>query len=358
MVGAGNITPTNANGILVNQGQIAELAWQQLINGNIPNLNTVPYPSGALRAQFLPNPNTGVANVLENGGSYNYNAGQFELRRRFEHGLSFQANYTFSKELTDAIGTAQTRVEPFLDNNDRSLDYTRADYDQTHVINLNASYELPFGKGRQFLSSNKWLDYAIGGWQVNMIWRLSSGSPITFTDNRGTLNRSGRSARQTALTNLTAKELKALVGVFKTPCGVYFINPAVININQGNLAAGNCGTALNVGVSGNGGVASNGFGSAPFTGQVFFSNGPGQTSGLRRAVVNGPWASSADISLLKNFRIAETVSFQIRGEAFNFLNAPYFAPGQTIDINSTSFGRITSTAVGARVVQFAGRLTF
>lgn len=359
MAGSGGVTATNALGTLVNQGQIAELVWQQLLLGNIPNPNTTPFPAGSLRALFLSNPNTGVANLLENGGSYNYNAGQFELRRQFRQGLALQANYTFSKELTDAIGTGQTRVEPFLDNANRAQDYARADFDQAHVLNVNAIYELPFGKGQRWLNSNKWLDYAIGGWQVSAIWRLASGSPITFTDSRGTLNRSGRSGRQTALTNLTDTQLSALVGVFRTQCGIFFVNPTAININQTNLSAGNC-TALNTGVSAGtvGGAASSGFGSVTFPGQIFFNNGPNQTSALRRAVVDGPWFSSADLSLAKTFRFTERVGFQVRGEAYNFTNTPYFAPGQFIDVNSTSFGRITGVAVGTRVVQFAGRLTF
>ncbi len=342
---------------LFTTGQAAELINVYLINGLIPNPNVSPVPAGTLRATFLANPNTGVANVLENGGEYYYNAGQFEIRRQFKDGWFLQANYTFSKELTDAIGTAQTRVEPYLDNNNPSLDYSRADFDQTHVININSIYEIPIGKGRRFVNDNKWLDYAVGGWQLGLVWRIGSGAPITFTDARGTLNRTGRSGRQTALTNLTASQLKKYVGVFKTPCGVYFVNPIAININQANLAAGNC-TALNTGItSGVGGTASGGFGSAPFQGQIFFSNGPGQTSGLRRAVVNGPWTYSADVSLLKNFRITETAKVQIRAEAFNVTNAPFFVPGQFIDINSTSFGRITSTT-GARVMQFAARIEF
>lgn len=359
MVNSGGVLATNTFGSLIATGQIAELAWQQIINGNIPNPNTTPVPAGTLRAQFLANPNAGVVNVLENGGSFYYHSGQFEIRRRFEKGLYLQANYTFAKELTDAIGTGQTRVEPFLDNNNRGLDYARADFDQTHVINVNAIYELPFGKNRRWLNSNKFVDFVVGGWQLGLVWRVGSGSPITFTDARGTLNRSGRSGRQTALTTLSDKQLRDLVGVFNTPCGIYFVNPAAININQSNLSSSNC-TALTTGVAAGtvGGAASSGFGQPTFSGQVFFNNGPLQTSGLRRAIVNGPWFSSADISLLKNFSITERVKFQLRGEAYNFTNTPYFAPGQFIDINSTSFGRITGTAVGARVVQFAGRLSF
>lgn len=359
MANNGGVTATNSFGTLVNQGQITELIFQQLANGNIPNTNTFPVPAGNLRALYLRNPNTGVANLLENGGSYYYNAGQFELRRQINQGLYMQANYTFSKELTDAIGTGQTRVEPFLDNANRDLDYTRADYDQSHIFNVNAIYELPFGKGRKFLSNTGWLDHVVGGWQLGLVWRFASGSPITFTDARGTLNRSGRSGRQTAFTTASLEELASNIGVYRTPCGIYFVNPAVININQANLAAGNC-TALNTGVPAGtvGGAASSGFGSVTFPGQIFFNNGPNTTGNLRRAVVNGPWYSSADVSLLKNFRITERISFQLRGEAYNFTNTPFFAPGQTIDINSTSFGRITGVAVGARVIQFAGRLSF
>jgi hypothetical protein len=362
MVDNGSIVPGGAFANLVNTGQITELIWNQLIGGQIPNPNVSPYPfttTGALRAMFLPNPNAGVVNVLQNGGSFQYHSGQFELRRQISKGLFMQANYTWSKEITDAIGTAQTRVEPFLDNANKGLDRARADYDQSHVFNVNAIYELPFGKGRRWVNDNKWLDLAVGGWQVNLVWRVASGAPITFTDARGTLNRTGRSGRQTAMTNLSEAELRSHIGVYRTPCGIYFVDPAVININQANLAAGNCANlTAGVATGTTGGAASSGFGQPTFTGQIFFNNGPLQTSGLRRAIVNGPWQAGADISLLKNFSITERVTFQVRGEAYNFTNTPFFAPGQTIDINSTTFGRITSVAVGARVVQFAGRLSF
>jgi len=359
LAGNGSIIPGNILGTNVQQGAIAELAWNLLLNNIIPNTNVSPLPGGTTRALFLPNPNTGVANVLENGGSYFYHSGQFELRRQFKNGLYMQANYTFAKDLTDAVGTGQTRVEPFLNNADRALDYARADYDQTHVFNVNSIYELPFGKNRRFLNKSTILDYIIGGWQLGLIWRLGSGAPITFTDARGTLNRAGRSGRQTAMTSLTPDQLKKVVGTFKTPCGIYFVDPAFININQTNLAAGNC-SALNTGLATGtlGGRASSGFGQPTFGGQIFFNNGPLQTGGLRRAVVNGPSLSSADISMLKNFRITERITFQLRGEAYNVTNSAFFAPGQFIDINSTTFGRQSGTSVGARVMQFAGRISF
>lgn len=332
----------NSNGTVVNN----------IVNGTAADLALFLVQNGSFGINYLPNPNTGVADVLLNGAEYYYNSMQFEIRRRFSDGLTFQGNYTFSKTLTNAQGTAQTRFEPLLDNARPELEWSRADYDQTHVINFNSLYELPVGKGKYFLNQGGIVDTVLGGWQLNSIIRIGSGAPITFTDARGTFNRAGRSGRQTALTNLTKAELKKLVGVFRTPCGIFFVNPAVININQFNLYSGNC-SAINAGGTGR---ASN-VAQQPFAGQVFFNNGPGQTSGLERAVVNGPWTFNLDLSLFKTFSFGEKMKFQVRGEMFNALNRADFVPGQFIDINSTTFGRITGTT-GARVVQFAGRFSF
>ncbi|HMF55216.1 MAG TPA: carboxypeptidase-like regulatory domain-containing protein, partial [Pyrinomonadaceae bacterium] len=121
--------------------------------------------------RFLPNTSTGVADVLGNSGRYRYNSLQVEVRRRFSQGLLFQANYTFQKTLSDAAGVAQTRVDTLLDLQNPGLEYSRADYDQTHVFNLNLIYELPFGKGKRWLNDNAVVDRILGGWQVTNIIR-------------------------------------------------------------------------------------------------------------------------------------------------------------------------------------------
>lgn len=298
--------------------------------------------------RFLPNPSTGVANVFDNGAFTRYNSLQTEVRRRFASGFAFQANYTFGKTLTDAIGTAQTRVEPYLDNLNPDLEVSRADFDQTHIFNFNALYELPFGKGKRFLDQGGWVDKVVGGWQFTSIIRWASGAPITITDSRGTLNRAGRSARQTALTSLSKSELKKLVGVFKTPNGTYFINPTALGRN----ADGTINTA-----GGGTGRGANGFGTATFQGQVFFNNAPGQTSGLERAFLNGPSNFNWDASLVKNISFTERTNLQLRVEAFNVLNNVNFVPAQFLDVNSTNFGRI-STTTAPRVMQFAARFLF
>lgn len=332
---------------LVAGGSLANAANRnQLVNGTPADLalNYVSLnQSGTVK--FLPNANTGVANLFTNGAKYNYNSLQAEFRRRFTKGLYFQANYTFQKTLTNGIGTSQTLVEPFLDNARPELEYSRADYDTTHGFKLNGIYELPFGNGRKFFSgAHRVIDGIIGGWQISPIVTVSSGAPISLFDPRGTYNRVGRSGRQTALTSLNKQQIKDLLGVYKLepgnsqglPAGIYYINPSVINTT---------------------GRAAEGFGTTPFAGQVFFNNAPGQTSGLERAFLNGPWFTNVDATLAKSFRIKENVRFQLRLEAFNVFNKTNFFFGQGQNINSATFGRITS-AFAPRIVQIGGRFDF
>ena len=113
------------------------------------------------------------------------------------------------------------------------------------------------------------------------------------------------------------------------------------------------------------GRASEGFGTTPFEGQVFFNNQPGSVGNLGRAIVSGPWYFNVDASLVKNIRITEGSRIQLRMEAFNALNRAHFFPANWIlNITSPNFGRLTQTGGnsggpgGARVVQFAARFEF
>jgi Carboxypeptidase regulatory-like domain len=318
----------------------------QLIAGTPADLGLLYIQNGlAGSVKFLPNLGTGVANLFTNGAKFRYNSFQIEFRRRFTKGLSMQANYSFQKTLTNGIGTSQQLVEPFLDNARPELEYARADFDQTHNIKLNSVYELPFGNGRTFFGGvNGLVDHIIGGWQISPILTISSGAPISLVDARGTFNRAGRSGRQTALTSLSKDQIKDLVGIYKVepgnpqglPAGIYYINPAVINTT---------------------GRAAEGFGTTPFTGQVFFNNSPGQVSGLERAFINGPRFVNLDATLAKNFRIKEDIKFQLRLEAFNAFNHTNFFSGQLQSINSATFGRVTQT-FSPRIVQIGGRIDF
>ncbi|MBP6003409.1 MAG: carboxypeptidase regulatory-like domain-containing protein [Pyrinomonadaceae bacterium] len=335
-VGTGGLALATFNNNLAG-GTPADLAL--LYINNTTNLNNHPSsvnPALVPFVKFLPNPAAGAVDVMINDANYRYNSLQMEVRRRFSNGLYFQANYTFSKNLTNAVGTSQALFEPYLDNNRKELDNQRADYDQTHVFNFNGVYQLPFGKGKAFLNNGGAIDKIFGGWELSGLVQWNSGAPITFVDTRGTFNRSGRSGRQTPFSTLSNDQIRALMGTFELNNNIYWINPAII---------------------GSQGAASNGFNTS-FAGQAFFNVNPGQTGNIGRAIVNGPKYFNINAALLKNIKFTESIRVQLRMEAFNMLNNVNFVQNTTVaNINSTSFGQITG-AFGPRELQFAARFEF
>ncbi|NOT48566.1 MAG: TonB-dependent receptor, partial [Acidobacteria bacterium] len=309
----------------LNAGTPADLALAY-INSAL-NLNNHPNdlnPTASPFVRLLPNPVAGAIDVMVNDANFNYNSLQVELRKRFSQGLYFQANYTYAKNLTNAVGTGQTLFEPLLDNNRPELEYARADFDIRHVFNFNGIYQLPFGQGKRFLDHGGLADKLFGGWEMSGIVQWTSGTPITFVDNRGTVNRTGRSGRQTPQTNLTGDQIRALGGIFESNGTFYFLDPTVLS------------------------------------NPVFFSNAPGQTGNTPRAILNSPKFFNIDMALLKSIRFGESTRLQLRAEAFNILNNVNFQPpvtGQLQVITAPTFGQITGTSP-ARTLQFAARFEF
>ncbi|MFL6334171.1 MAG: TonB-dependent receptor, partial [Pyrinomonadaceae bacterium] len=304
-------------------------------------------PGSGYSQLLVANPNGGVLNLTTNGGRFNYNALQVEFRRRFTQGLSFQGNYTFQKILTDVTGTQsesnQTRVEPYLDNNNPSRDYARPGYDRTHTFNFNGLYEMPFGRGKRWLNEGGVVDKIVGGFQLSSIVNWSSGVPTSIIDTRGTLNRAGRSALQPATSSLTETQIKDLFGTFRTPNGVFVINPSVLFAvatapGQPTLNGFDLTQPLPAGYTLTSIRGANPVGTTPFASQVFFPNAPGSTGNLTRNFLNGPVYFNWDAGLLKNINITENTRLQLRGEVFNVLNRANFFTAD-LDINSTSFGR-------------------
>jgi hypothetical protein len=87
--------------------------------------------------------------------------------------LTVQASYVLSKLLTDADGNSGTENQA-----DRALEKSIANYDQTHVVKINYVYELPFGKGKHFLSGKSVAQAILGGWRFSGSQQYSSGTPI------------------------------------------------------------------------------------------------------------------------------------------------------------------------------------
>ncbi|MFY9226246.1 MAG: carboxypeptidase-like regulatory domain-containing protein [Blastocatellia bacterium] len=324
--GAGLLNNATVRALILSgeAGTLAQVYFQNRLSGSV---------------QLVPNPNIFVADVLLNGASSDYNSLQIEGRRRFSSGLILQANYTFSKTLTDAQGTGQTRFEPFLDNDQPRLERSRATFDVTNSFKSNFIYELPFGEGpgKLFSPSNRILKKLVSGFQISSIIGVQTGAPLTIFSGRGTLNRGARSGGNTVDTNLSIDEIKKLLGTFVMPDGrIFFIDPKVIGRDGRGVAPD---------------------GQAPFAGQVFFNPEPGQVGSLARFEFNGPTAYNIDFSVIKKTNITERVNMEFRAEFFNVFNNAVFLVGD-LNVNSTTFGRVNSTLTSPRVIQLGAKINF
>jgi hypothetical protein len=310
-------------------------------------LGTPAAARATARAAFLQNPGIYSSNAILNGGFSDYNALQLELRRQFRNGFFAQVNYTFADSNTDSDGTGQNRFEAFMDNNRPSLNYGRSVFHNTHVMNANAIYELPFGSGRRWLTAGGISNVLLGGWQIGTIVNLQSGSPLTIFSGRGTFNRAGRSncgtqlSCNTANSTLSVDEIKKLVGVFKQPDGtIYWIDPKVVDPATGRA------------------VGADTLGNTPgFPGQIFFNPAAGEVGNLPVMAFDAPRIFNIDLALSKRTRIASRYNLEIKAEAFNLTNSVSFTNGDE-NINSATFGQITGVAVGSRVMQFSVRFDF
>jgi hypothetical protein len=118
-------------------------------------------------------------------GNSDYHGASFTLRQRMS-GITWDLNYTWSKSLDDASGLNNAGTYAggsFILNALRQEDFRSvSDFDLRHVVNANAVWEIPIGKGRTFLSnSNKFVDAVIGGWQMSGIFRYNTGYPFSVS---------------------------------------------------------------------------------------------------------------------------------------------------------------------------------
>jgi hypothetical protein len=112
-------------------------------------------------------------------GESDYHAGTLTVRQRLRNHLTLDFNYTLSKSMDNASGlqNSDSYGAAFV-LNAIDLDQQRgvSDFDIRHIINMNAVWELPIGRGRSFLSGMPGFAEAIlGGWQLTNIWRWNSG---------------------------------------------------------------------------------------------------------------------------------------------------------------------------------------
>jgi carboxypeptidase family protein/TonB-dependent receptor-like protein len=265
---------------------------------------------------------------LGNNSSNNFNALEAKLEKRFSQGLQVLTHYTWSKALnfSDDYFAIDPRVTYGVDDNNRR-----------HVFLISTLYELPFGHGRMFASSvPRWLDYIIGGYQLNNITIWGSGLPFTPSDGECGAERDTGPCRP----NLSGS---FKTGVTNTADGLFFFTPGA--------AMGTPGSS-----------------SGPFS-----RPNVAQFGNVGRNTFSGPNEFLSDLSLLKNFKITEKVNGQFRVEAFNIFNHPVLGFNSSQgnhcidclvkDLNGriiSDAGKITSIENGTspRQLQFGARISF
>ncbi|MFY9558445.1 MAG: carboxypeptidase-like regulatory domain-containing protein [Blastocatellia bacterium] len=330
-------------GVAATSGFTSSTFIQNLQQNNIGGMaNTLAYSSTYLNSRknlapnfFVTNPNAAFARVLGNFSYSKYHSLQLEIRRRFSGGLSFQANYTLARTLNDGTGTInnQSTLTSFRTLRDLRLDYQNSVQDQRHRMVANVVYDLPFGTGRRYLSG-AWTPArkAIEGWTLGGIFTYQTATPFYFTSNRSTFNSFNAGINPAQLGSMTFNEIKENLGVFRTPQGIFFINPKLLDIVT-NPATG----ALT---------------SARLKEGILVPPAPGTFGNFPLNSLFGPNFTQTDITLAKRTYFTERGNVEFRVIAFNVFNHPNFNyGGNTFD--TAIFGRINSTTGIERQISFS-----
>ena len=280
------------------------------LNGPDTNINQVrPELMGAGNAQSRrPFPQFGnVLKVTPMWGNSSYHGVNFKFEKRFSDGINLLANYTFSKFIDDVPSGQEIGATPGMQNYyDRQAEKALSGNDVRNRFAFSSVYEIPFGKGRKHLTDGP-VAVALGGWNIGVIVTLQQGSPYGLTTQTNTLNAFSGAQRVNVLREPALPRDQSTVQR-------WFDTDAVAAPPQFTFGSAN------------------------------------------RALLTGPGLSNLNLSLLKNFKFAETWNLQFRLEAFNALNHTNFEePGGAL--GSPNFGVITASQA-ARSMQLGLKLTF
>jgi TonB dependent receptor len=254
----------------------------------------------------LINPQTGVAPYPAFGpvswrgdvGNSTFHAMQLNVRRAFQRGLLFSANYMWSHSINDGSiggGESDTPQDSFC----RSCDKGNSDDDVRHLFNLSAVYQLPFGAGKPYVSSPGLARTIFGGWTLSAIGTAQTGLPFNITIDRS----NGSVPADYAISG--EERPNYVAGVPLTPPGgstpQQWVNPAAFSI-----------------------PASGTFGN------------------LGRNAFRAPAISQLDLALAKSVSFTERLKLRLRADAFNVFNRAQFG-APNADFSQVNFGTITTT---------------
>jgi Carboxypeptidase regulatory-like domain len=248
-----------------------------------------------------------------------YNALETSLRKRFGRGISFLASYTFSKSIDDASSFNMTgsAAQPVAGENDLAQNpfNLRAErglsmFDARHRFVFSYQWELPFWR-----QPHGWYQQALGGWQLNGIAAVMSGTPFTVFDSHD----------------------NSVQGTAPEVTGFSANRPNLVPGQNPNAGPKTANAWLNANA---------------FQAITQDPNSPLQQFGTAgRNIAEGPGYANWDFSAFKNIRVAEGKQLQFRAELFNILNhTNYRLPDS--DISSPTFNQIRQ-AQDPRLVQFA-----
>ena len=296
--------------------------------GSSQNINLPPALGlgTAGEPEYIAYKRSAATNVYFLGYSSNYQSLQLQLNRRFTNGLGLITSFTWGKGLgyqTDDDGALLFWL-------DQRHNYAPNDFDHRLNFEESLTYEFPFGKGKRWMTSGP-ASYVIGGWKLGAIISVYSGLPFDVEANGGTINTPGQ------------QQMANLVG------GYHVLH----HIGAGNQWFDPTAFAQPVG--------------CPKTGACPIAYGT--TMGdVSRNRYYGPGYIQDNVSLFKTFPIWESVSLEMRADAFQLSNSPQFN-SPTASITSVNFGQVTSTVSsgtgtginsigGGRALQFSGTVRF
>jgi hypothetical protein len=246
-------------------------------------------------------------NLLENTAQSWYDAGYVNMRRRYSHGLSFLANYTYAKNLSNAPDFRSPMDEASIPQDNRNLNAEKGPgCDVRHRFALSSVYDIPAYRRAQ------WVGLVTQNWHLSTIYQIQSGMPFTISVFGDTANSGTVLGENPVRANVTGKP------VFGpgTRTAAEWFNPAA-------------------------------FAAPP----AFTYGNAGRNS------VYGPRMQSLDFALARSFNLKEKATFQLRAEAFNALNkANLGTPNRYV--NTPQFGTITMAMTSGRELQISARLSF
>jgi hypothetical protein len=246
-------------------------------------------------------------NLLENTARSWYDAGYVNIRRRYSHGLSFLANYTLAKNLTNAPDFRSPMDESSIPQNNSDLNLEKGPgCDVRHRFSLSSVYDIPA------LRRQAWLRLVTQDWHLSTIYQIQSGMPFTISVFGDTANSGTVLGENPIRANVTGQPVFGS----GTHTAMKWLNPAA-------------------------------FAAPP----AFTYGNAGRNS------VYGPPMQTLDFALARAFRITERTNFQFRAEAFNALNKVNLGTPNRF-VNTPQFGTITMAMTPAREIQLSARLSF